>query len=110
MKVVVHPGLTMDTMTPVELAVEVASRGLHGIYLPEHTHIPVDFDPAEYPTPGQDLPDRYRRLLDPYIALAVIAGAEPGYRDYARLSYRIFRRVPGRRCRCQSQCEPRVPQ
>lgn len=71
-KVVVHPALTDRTLGPVEYARHVVDRGLHGVYLPEHTHIPVDFEPGDYPN-GLRMPDRYRRLLDPVVALSFVA-------------------------------------
>jgi probable F420-dependent oxidoreductase len=74
--VIVHPGLTDLTTGPLEYAQRVSERGLHGIYLPEHTHIPVDFRPGDYPT-GEPMPDRYRRLLDPFVALSFIAAHYP---------------------------------
>ncbi|CAO0835581.1 hypothetical protein SMICM17S_08914 [Streptomyces microflavus] len=33
--------LTDETVTPVRLARELEQRGFAGLYLPEHTHIPV---------------------------------------------------------------------
>ena len=33
--------MTDQTMGPVELAREVEARGLHSLYVPEHTHIPT---------------------------------------------------------------------
>jgi probable F420-dependent oxidoreductase len=71
-KVIVHPGLTDHTLDPVQYGHRVAERGLHGIYLPEHTHIPVDYLPSDYPQ-NQEMPDRYRRILDPFVALSFIA-------------------------------------
>lgn len=64
---------TDRTMRPDDLAVEVEARGFHSLYLPEHTHIPVS---RRTPPPGgePELPDEYRRTLDPWIALAM-AGA-----------------------------------
>src|SRR5271170_5963964 len=71
-RLVVHPGLTDRTLSPVRYGQEVAQRGLHGLYLPEHTHMPVAYEPSDYPQDAE-LPDRYKRLLDPYIALAFVA-------------------------------------
>ena len=35
-RLVVHPGLTDRTLSPVRYGQEVARRELHGLYLPEH--------------------------------------------------------------------------
>lgn len=64
---------TDRTMRPDDLAVEVEARGFHSLYLPEHTHIPVSRRTPP-PTGDVELPDEYRRTLDPWIALAM-AGA-----------------------------------
>jgi probable F420-dependent oxidoreductase len=69
-------GVTMFTtdltMRPDDFAREVEARGLHSIYLPEHTHIPVSRrTPA--PTGDAELADEYKRTLDPFVALAMAA-------------------------------------
>jgi probable F420-dependent oxidoreductase len=60
------------SMNPVEVAVAAEERGFAGLYLPEHTHIPVS---RETPAPnGEDeLPEMYRRTYDPFVMLAAIA-------------------------------------
>lgn len=63
--------LTDETVTPVRLARELEQRGFAGLYLPEHTHIPVSRD-TPYPA-GGDLPPEYGRTLDPFVALAQAA-------------------------------------
>ncbi|MFD8567685.1 LLM class F420-dependent oxidoreductase [Streptomyces sp. NPDC059639] len=63
--------LTDETITPVRLAAELQQRGFAGLYLPEHTHIPVERT-SPYPN-GGDLPREYTRTLDPYVALAQAA-------------------------------------
>ncbi|WP_031084955.1 LLM class F420-dependent oxidoreductase [Streptomyces sp. NRRL WC-3549] len=60
--------LTDETITPVRLAHELERRGFHGLYLPEHTHIPVSRE-SPYPA-GGELPPEYGRTLDPFVALA----------------------------------------
>lgn len=61
-----------DRSLPVgDFARAAADRGFHAILLPEHTHIPV-CSGSPYPG-GGDLPERYRRTLDPYVALSVVA-------------------------------------
>lgn len=59
--------LTDETITPVRLARELEQRGFGGLYLPEHTHIPVARN-TPYPA-GGELPREYGRTLDPFVAL-----------------------------------------
>jgi len=66
--------MTDRTMGPVELARAVEERGLHSLYVPEHTHIPVSRDTPP-PTGDAELRDEYRRTLDPFVALAMAAAA-----------------------------------
>lgn len=60
-----------DRSWPVaDLAREIEERGLASLAVPEHTHMPVDHTP--HPS-GGPLPEEYRRLLDPFVALSVAA-------------------------------------
>lgn len=62
------------SMDVVELAREAEARGLASLWLPEHTHIPVSRKtPA--PTGDAELPEEYRRCLDPLVALGAAASA-----------------------------------
>lgn len=63
--------LTDETIAPVRLARELEQRGFAGLYLPEHTHIPVSRD-TPYPA-GGELPPEYGRTLDPFVALGQAA-------------------------------------
>ncbi|MFE9013710.1 LLM class F420-dependent oxidoreductase [Streptomyces cyaneofuscatus] len=63
--------LTDETVTPVRLARELEQRGFAGLYLPEHTHIPVSRR-TPYPE-GGELPREYGRTLDPFVALGQAA-------------------------------------
>ncbi|WP_405903368.1 LLM class F420-dependent oxidoreductase [Streptomyces sp. NBC_00656] len=63
--------LTDETITPVRLAHQLEQRGFAGLYLPEHTHIPVSRETL-YPA-GGELPPEYGRTLDPFVALAQAA-------------------------------------
>ncbi|MEU1122781.1 LLM class F420-dependent oxidoreductase [Streptomyces sp. NPDC005899] len=63
--------LTDRTITPVRLARELEQRGFAGLYLPEHTHIPVSRE-TPYPA-GGELPEEYGRTLDPFVALGQAA-------------------------------------
>ncbi|MEV7521574.1 LLM class F420-dependent oxidoreductase [Streptomyces sp. NPDC091371] len=63
--------LTDRTVSPVRLARALEERGFSGLYLPEHTHIPVSrVSPAPM---GGELPEMYGRTLDPFVALAQAA-------------------------------------
>jgi probable F420-dependent oxidoreductase len=63
---------TDRSMPIVDLAVALEERGFGGIFLNEHPHLPVDHPRSTFP-PGGDIPDRYARFWDPYIALAFVA-------------------------------------
>ena len=66
--------MTDQTMPPVDLARAIESRGLHSLYVPEHTHIPTSrLTPP--PTGDAELRDEYKRTLDPLVALAMCAAA-----------------------------------
>ncbi|MER8094026.1 LLM class F420-dependent oxidoreductase [Streptomyces goshikiensis] len=63
--------LTDRTISPTGLARTLEERGFSGLYLPEHTHIPVS---RETPAPmGGELPEMYGRTLDPFVALGQAA-------------------------------------
>lgn len=63
---------TDETMDVAELAREAEARGLHSLYLPEHTHIPTSRR-TQPPTGDAVLAEEYKRTLDPLIALAAAA-------------------------------------
>jgi probable F420-dependent oxidoreductase len=71
-------GITMFatdvSMGIVELARAAEERGLHSLWLPEHTHIPVSRRTPP-PTGDAELAEEYRRCLDPLVALAAAATA-----------------------------------
>ncbi|MGW2492200.1 TIGR03619 family F420-dependent LLM class oxidoreductase [Streptomyces sp. NPDC001606] len=71
MRIAVTIFLTDETVTPVRLAPELEARGFSGLYLPEHTHIPVERT-TPYPA-GGELPPEYGRTLDPFVALGQAA-------------------------------------
>lgn len=79
--------VTDDAIGPVELATAVEERGFDSVFIAEHSHIPVSRE-SPYPS-GGDLPGRYYRTLDPFVAQAAMApvterlllGTDPaGYR------------------------------
>jgi probable F420-dependent oxidoreductase len=71
-----HVGITLfatdQAMSPVDVAREAEARGFHSLYFPEHTHIPTSRrTPA--PTGDAELPEEYKRTLDPFVALGAAA-------------------------------------
>ena len=62
---------TDSSMHPAELAVAVEQRGFDSLFVPDHTHIPVS---RQSPWPGgAELPEHYKRMMDPFGALAAAA-------------------------------------
>ena len=61
--------LTDRDLAPAELATAAEERGFTGLYLPEHTHLPVAADTPPALVEGVRLED-YQRSLDPFVALA----------------------------------------
>ena len=64
---------TAESIQPVELARLVEELGFESLWVPEHTHIPAS-RATPYPG-GGDLPDEYRRIYDPFVALTAAAVA-----------------------------------
>lgn len=60
------------SMDVAELAIEAESRGLHSVWIPEHTHIPTSRRTPP-PTGESELPDEYKRSVDPLVALSFAA-------------------------------------
>jgi probable F420-dependent oxidoreductase len=63
---------TDRSMNPVELAREAETRGFASLFVPEHTHIPVSRRTPP-PTGERELPEEYKRTLDPFVTLAAAA-------------------------------------
>ena len=62
---------TDQSIQPVELAREIESRGLDSLFLPEHTHIPLDTASPFFP--NGEVPPMYLRTYDPFVALGACA-------------------------------------
>jgi probable F420-dependent oxidoreductase len=62
---------TDHTIEPARLALEAEQRGFSSLFLTEHTHIPVR--PFIRWWGGQPMPEEYKRLHDPIVALATAA-------------------------------------
>jgi probable F420-dependent oxidoreductase len=57
----------------VELGRALEERGFESLFVPEHTHIPTS---RRTPWPGgADLPEEYKHILDPFVALGAVAAA-----------------------------------
>ncbi|MFG1690097.1 TIGR03619 family F420-dependent LLM class oxidoreductase [Nonomuraea sp. NPDC049269] len=71
-------GVTMFTtdlgMPVVDLAKAAEERGFHSLYVPEHTHIPISRR-TPHPMGLEELPEEYKRTLDPLVALSFAAAA-----------------------------------
>ena len=64
--------LAMDV---VPLAQAAEERGFESLFVPEHVHMPVDRETPFPRTEDGSLPEEYRRIHDPFVALAAAAGA-----------------------------------
>lgn len=66
--------VTDQSIGVAELAKAIEARGFDSLWLPEHTHIPTSrLTPP--PTGDAELPEEYKRTLDPLVALMAAAGA-----------------------------------
>jgi probable F420-dependent oxidoreductase len=65
--------LTGDGIDPAVLARAAEERGYESLFVTEHTHIPVAAGMVD--RNGDPLPDKYRRVHDPFVALAFAAAA-----------------------------------
>jgi probable F420-dependent oxidoreductase len=75
MKFGISTFVTDEGIRPDKLAVALAERGFDSVWLAEHSHIPVNRE-SPYPS-GGDLPRKYYRTLDPFVALTAIATTTP---------------------------------
>ena len=71
MRVGLHYVATPESMGVIEFAVAAEARGFAGVFLPEHTHIPVS-RATPYPG-GMEMPEKYKHVWDPYVALSFVA-------------------------------------
>ena len=61
----IHPG---------ELGSELEARGFESLWVPEHSHIPVD-SVKTFPDPSRPMPDAYAHMMSPFISLTAAAAA-----------------------------------
>lgn len=75
MRVGISCFVTDRSVSVTDLAREAEVRGFTELWLPEHTHIPTGRD-TEWPMQeGAELPEMYKRSLDPFVALTAAAMA-----------------------------------
>jgi len=73
MKFGISTFVTDESIAPGTLARAIEERGFDSLFVAEHTHIPLS---RKSPWPrGGELPRRYYRTLDPFIALTAAAAA-----------------------------------
>ena len=73
MKFGISTFVTDQGIRPDVLGAALEERGFGSLFLAEHSHIPVS---RESPYPGGgDLPEKYKRTLDPFVALTAAATA-----------------------------------
>jgi probable F420-dependent oxidoreductase len=71
MKFGISTFITDRSIRPAPLGRALEERGFDSLFIAEHSHIPAD---RRTPYPGGgDLPDRYYRTLDPFVALTAVA-------------------------------------
>jgi alkanesulfonate monooxygenase SsuD/methylene tetrahydromethanopterin reductase-like flavin-dependent oxidoreductase (luciferase family) len=62
---------TVDAPAPGRLAQMIEDRGLESLWFAEHSHLPVEAQPAE----GGGGGDRYAKTFDPFVAMTAAAAA-----------------------------------
>lgn len=63
--------VTDRSIQPVELAQEIEARGLDSLFVPEHTHMPLNSESPFFPE-GK-VPEHYLRTYDPFVVLGACA-------------------------------------
>ena len=67
-----------QSMDVSELGAAVEQMGFESLWFPDHSHIPTSRKTAN--PNGGELPEMYRRLLDPFLALMAVASATSSLR------------------------------
>src|SRR4029077_14812880 len=71
MKFGISTFVTDEGINPLVLGPALEERGFDSVFLAEHSHIPVSR--LSHLTSGGDLPRKYYRTLDPFVALTAMA-------------------------------------
>jgi alkanesulfonate monooxygenase SsuD/methylene tetrahydromethanopterin reductase-like flavin-dependent oxidoreductase (luciferase family) len=74
MKIGLLAFITDTTASPDAVARKAEALGFESLWLPEHPIIPVHHR-TPYPVGGGTIPENYAHLPDPFVALALAAGA-----------------------------------
>lgn len=64
---------TLEDLAPTRLGRELEDRGFDSLWFGEHSHIPVS-RATPYPA-GGEMPDQYRRMMDPFLSLLLAAAS-----------------------------------
>lgn len=64
---------TREDVAPGQLGRELEDRGFDSLWFGEHSHIPVS-RATPYPA-GGEMPDQYRRMMDPFLSLLLAAAS-----------------------------------
>ena len=75
MRVGISCFLTDRSASIVDLASEAEARAFTEVWVPEHTHIPTGRETDWPMQEGEELPEMYKRSLDPFVALMAAAMA-----------------------------------
>jgi probable F420-dependent oxidoreductase len=67
---------TPEELGPDQLARALEARGYDSLWIGEHSHIPTSRK-TPYPS-GGDLPESYKRMMDPFVSLTMAAAATTG--------------------------------
>ena len=101
MKVGVALYTSDEQIPPDELAVACEQRGIESLLFPDHSHIPTSrLTPWPGSLDGAPLPEAYKRLIDPFVALGAAAAvtttlrigtcvALPAQRDVLQLAKEV---------------------
>lgn len=73
MRVGISCFLTDRSVRIADLATEAEARGFTELWVPEHTHIPTGRDTDWPMEEGAELPEMYKRSMDPFVSLAAAA-------------------------------------
>ena len=63
---------TADGIHPGDLGRELEQRGFESVWMPEHSHLPVD-SAVTFPDPSIVMPDGYAHMMNPFISLTAAA-------------------------------------
>lgn len=61
-------------INPGDLAAELEQRGFDSLWVPEHSHMPVN-STGDYPDPSVVMPDGYAHMMNPFISLMAAASS-----------------------------------